>query len=120
MLERCEGIKVPVYAENGLCITPITGLPFTATQTIVVTYCRRFSAKNESEQFYSQEHTKKADLTLQTFCSWKASLHSASYNYVTLLYLQATLAVFKRLQRLFQLSSNFFLFSRCNLYYYEI
>lgn len=39
-----EGIKVPVYAENGLCITPITGLPFTATQTIVVTYCRRSSA----------------------------------------------------------------------------
>lgn len=43
MLEICEGIKIPVYAENGLCITPITGLPFTATQTIVVTYCRRSS-----------------------------------------------------------------------------
>lgn len=68
MLEICEGIKVPVYAENGLCITPITGLPFTATQTIVVTYCRRFSVgktkKVSSSTARCQEHKEKADLQL--------------------------------------------------------
>lgn len=42
-MEIGEGMKIPVYDEKGLCITPITGLPFTATQTMVVTYCRRSS-----------------------------------------------------------------------------
>lgn len=35
----------PVNPVNGWCITPMIGLPFTATQTIVVTYFTRFSVK---------------------------------------------------------------------------
>lgn len=48
-MEIGEGMKVPVYDEKGLCITPITGLPFTATQTIVVTYWRRSSVGKTRE-----------------------------------------------------------------------
>lgn len=59
MLEICEGIKVPVYAENGLCMTPITGLPFTATQTIVVTYCRRSSVGKMRKRTNLQPQTQK-------------------------------------------------------------
>ena len=32
-----------VWFSKGLWITPMTGLPFTATHTMVVTYSRRFS-----------------------------------------------------------------------------
>lgn len=40
---------LPVYSENGLCITPSTGLPFTATHTIVVTYFRRSSTRKKKK-----------------------------------------------------------------------
>ena len=31
------------FVSNGLNITPITGFPLIATQTMVVTYCSKFS-----------------------------------------------------------------------------
>lgn len=41
---------LPVKPVKGWCITPITGLPCTATQTIVVTYLTRFSVRKKKEE----------------------------------------------------------------------
>ena len=37
-LQKLLVIIIPVSLLNGLCMTPIVGTPFTATQTITVTY----------------------------------------------------------------------------------
>jgi len=45
-----------------------------------------------------QEHKRKADLTSQKCCSLKTSLHSASCDYLTLLYLQIILQFSKNFE----------------------
>lgn len=100
MMEICEGMKVPVYDEKGLCITPITGLPFTATQTIVVTYCRRSSVGKTTKWASLQsdaKNTKEKQTGDYSDCSLKTSLHSASLQLCNFDVPSNNLSVFKRL-----------------------